>query len=221
LEIEIKDIGSKECILDKKERILLAAESLFSKHGFEGVSTRALAREAGVNIAMLSYYFGSKEKLYEATIHFLMDKRRDDMNKLAGTLQSPIDKVYALIDFYVDKVFGQGVAYKIFMREVSQAQSPEICEDILQFFMGNMNIMKQIFVEGVEKGVFRKVDIEMTILSLIGTVHHLTHTPALTQRMFNLNFDEPVLFNIDLKNRLKKHLKDLLKVQLIIPQTQI
>lgn len=220
MDISLNDLGLKECLTDKRERILIAAETLFSKQGFEGVSTRALAKEAGVNIAMLSYYFGSKEKLYEATIHYLMDKRRDDMKKLMGTLQSPLEKVYALVDFYVEKVFGQGVAYKIFMREVSEAKSLSISEEILSFFMGNMMVMKEIFEEGVTKGEFRKVDIEMTIYTLIGSVHQLTQMPALCEKMFDLPKDKPFLSNLRLKNRLKNHLKELLKIHLTVPKNQ-
>ena len=221
MEIEAKELDFRETISDKKEKILLAAQNLFGQHGFEAVSTRALAKEAGVNIAMLSYYFGSKEKLYEATIHFLMDRRRDDMNKLMVNLQSPMEKVFALVDFYVDKVFGQGVAYKIFMREVSEGESGGIRDEILSFMMGNMNGMKKIFQEGIDKGDFRKVDIEMTISTLIGSVHNLSFNPALCKRMFNLNIDESFISNDDLKKRVKDHLKDLLKAQLTIPQNLI
>src|SRR4051812_9252444 len=51
---------------DKKTQIIYTAEQLFSKKGFNGTSVREIAKEAGINIAMISYYFGSKEKLMEA-----------------------------------------------------------------------------------------------------------------------------------------------------------
>ena len=52
--------------MDKKEQILEAAEELFAQKGFDGTSVRELGKKAGINIAMISYYFGSKEKLMEA-----------------------------------------------------------------------------------------------------------------------------------------------------------
>ncbi len=48
-----------------RDRLLDAAEELFSEHGFEGTSVRELAGAAGCNIASVNYYFGGKEKLYE------------------------------------------------------------------------------------------------------------------------------------------------------------
>ncbi|MCC6489892.1 MAG: TetR/AcrR family transcriptional regulator [Candidatus Hydrogenedentes bacterium] len=50
------------------DSILDAAEALFGARGCDGVSTRVIAEAAGVNIAMLSYYFGSKEGLFKAML---------------------------------------------------------------------------------------------------------------------------------------------------------
>ena len=52
---------------EKQLHILLVAEELFALHGFDGTSVRDIAEKAGVNLAMISYYFQSKEnswKLY-------------------------------------------------------------------------------------------------------------------------------------------------------------
>ena len=49
-----------------RESILDAAEDLFSKHGFYGVTIREVAREAGVDTALVHYYFGAKRALFDA-----------------------------------------------------------------------------------------------------------------------------------------------------------
>ena len=51
---------------DTREAILDAAEDLFSKHGFYGVTIREVAREAGVDTALVHYYFGAKRDLFDA-----------------------------------------------------------------------------------------------------------------------------------------------------------
>jgi AcrR family transcriptional regulator len=51
---------------DTRESILDAAEDLFSKHGFYGVTIREVAREAGVDTALVHYYFGAKRALFDA-----------------------------------------------------------------------------------------------------------------------------------------------------------
>lgn len=62
---------------DTSETILDVAEDLFSKHGFHGVTIREVAREAGVDTALLHYYFGTKKGLFDAV--FL--RRADVLNR--------------------------------------------------------------------------------------------------------------------------------------------
>lgn len=59
------------------ERILDAAEALFAAHGYDGVSTRAITDLAGVRLNLLSYHFGSKERLFQAVI----DRRLEVITK--------------------------------------------------------------------------------------------------------------------------------------------
>lgn len=49
------------------ERILDVAQELFGEHGFAATSTRAIAQAAGVNLAQLHYYYGSKRDLFKAS----------------------------------------------------------------------------------------------------------------------------------------------------------
>ncbi|MCG2663427.1 TetR/AcrR family transcriptional regulator [Brevundimonas sp.] len=51
---------------ETRDLILDAAEDLFSKHGFYGVTIREVAREAGVDTALVHYYFGAKRDLFDA-----------------------------------------------------------------------------------------------------------------------------------------------------------
>jgi AcrR family transcriptional regulator len=48
-----------------RERILLAAMECLERDGMEGLTVRAISRQAGVNVAAVNYYFGSKERLLE------------------------------------------------------------------------------------------------------------------------------------------------------------
>lgn len=52
-----------------RDRLLETAERLFSDRGFASVSLRTLTKEAGVNLASVSYHFGSKESLINAIVH--------------------------------------------------------------------------------------------------------------------------------------------------------
>src|ERR1700741_4380073 len=87
---------------DKREIILLKAEELFSKHGFKGTSTRLLASAAKVNLGMLTYYFGTKDKILRALIDRKMGFYRDSFIMIDKLDIPTIKKVEAIIDVYVE-----------------------------------------------------------------------------------------------------------------------
>jgi AcrR family transcriptional regulator len=57
------------------ERLLEAAVALFAQHGFDAVSTGAVAAAAGLTQSMVHYHFGTKEKLWKAAVEHLMHAR--------------------------------------------------------------------------------------------------------------------------------------------------
>lgn len=58
----------KELNKNAEQKIIEVATKLFAKNGFEGASTRDICKEAGVNISLISYYFGGKEGLYKKIV---------------------------------------------------------------------------------------------------------------------------------------------------------
>jgi AcrR family transcriptional regulator len=53
---------------NKRDKILNAAERLFAKKGFHGVSVREIARAAGVDVALVSYHVGKKAEVFDAVL---------------------------------------------------------------------------------------------------------------------------------------------------------
>src|ERR1700733_6973121 len=111
---------------DKREHILVVAEELFAEKGFDGTSVRDIAQQAGVNLAMISYYFGSKEKLLESLLEFRAGYAYgilEELNKDESL--SPWDKIDRLVDFYVDRILHNMRFHTIMWQESSQ-RSEEI-----------------------------------------------------------------------------------------------
>ena len=59
-----------------KDRILDAAEGLFARHGFYGVSVRDITKAAAVDVALVSYHFGGKRELFAA----VFQRRAEQLN---------------------------------------------------------------------------------------------------------------------------------------------
>lgn len=86
--------AEQERSLQTKNKILSAALSEFASTGFDGVSTRAIAKKAEVNHTLISHHFGSKEALWKATAKLCFEiysehnfeKRRNMQDAEAPTL---------------------------------------------------------------------------------------------------------------------------------------
>lgn len=82
--------------LTVRQKLLVTARGLFAQQGYHAISTRQVAEAAKVNPAMIHYYFGSKEGLYEA---MLADSFAPLMERLAAVLASA-DDADALGNFF-------------------------------------------------------------------------------------------------------------------------
>lgn len=86
-----------------EEKFLEAARIVFTKKGYEATKTRDIAEQAGLNLALLNYYFRSKEKLFEIImkekIQQLFSFIAPTVNDVNTSLEEKIDKV---TDNYID-----------------------------------------------------------------------------------------------------------------------
>ena len=129
-----KKKGKKAESKPKKERILDAAERLFARHGFYGVSIRDITRAAEVDVALVNYHFGSKRDLFAAVFQRraeLMNPERLEMLEevqrmaLPGT-PSVEQIVYAFTYPMLERSARGGPGWKSYFALVAQVNnSPE------------------------------------------------------------------------------------------------
>lgn len=70
-----------------QDKILLAATKVFAEHGFKDATIRMICKEAGVNVALVNYYFRSKAELYKAVIAFLFEDVAKPMMAIPDTVR--------------------------------------------------------------------------------------------------------------------------------------
>jgi len=200
---------------EKQMHILAVAESLFASKGYEGSSVRDIAQAADVNVAMISYYFGSKEKLLQSLI---MERMRWAGLMLEELIQnktmSPWEKMDAIIDFYVDRMLKNRDYHTILSRQMSLAQNEELTKILVEIKRRNSEMIFQIINEGKEKGMFRDVDNELTIGTVIGTISQVSMSRPFYCSLLNIAREEEVTYYKLIEPRLKKHLKNLLRAYL-------
>ncbi|HEK21179.1 MULTISPECIES: TetR/AcrR family transcriptional regulator [unclassified Mucilaginibacter] len=202
---------------DKKDHILDAAEKVFAEHGYDGASTRMISGEAGVNMAMLSYYFGSKEGVFLA----IFERR---IAAFQATLLSinndeslgAWDKLMQFVDRYLDKVINNNCFHIMLNREISKPKKTELTDKITSIVMKNVHVFHQIIEDGVKSGAFSKeADKELLVATMFGTKNYIVNTPHLSSAILGYDVMDAKNQDEKLKPRLKTYMKNLLRAYLL------
>jgi AcrR family transcriptional regulator len=201
---------------DKKTCILEAAERLFSELGYEGTSTRQIAKEAGANMSMINYYFGSKDGVFME----IMSKRIKDFSLQLSSIQeeniSVMEKLTMVIDQYVRRILSNISFHKMMHREMSLSQRPEMFSKLKQAMSENLMTIEGLINTGIEDGSFRQVDVRMVIATIMGTITNVATAPSKITAGSKLDIQIPEDREI-LTERLITYLKDLITTY-ITPQ---
>lgn len=202
---------------DKHKHILEIAEALFADKGFDGTSVRDIAGHAGINLAMISYYFGSKEKLMASLINYRSEYTRgilEELNK--DDSLTPWEKIEKLVDLYVDKILNNYRFHCIMTQHLPTVQSDDIRHMITEIKVRNFEQVKKIIQEGQRKKMFRKVDMELTVGTVMGTITQVTLSKNLYCRLLNIDNNDEDGYRKKMIPKMKTHLKQLLKAHLDI-----
>lgn len=198
---------------EKQIKILEAAEKLFSDNGFNGTSVRDIAEAADVNLAMISYYFGSKDKLLEAIFLYRGEGTRQRIVEMVENKElAPLDKFYTLIDYYIDRFQNQQCFHRIMAREQIVQTSGGVKQAIMSLKRTNQELIKQLVQEGQRKKVFKKeIDVSLMMNTMIGTVNHIFTTKHYYKELNNLQSLTDEQFEKQLRKKLSAYLKSLFK----------
>jgi len=71
---------------ETRQRIIETSLRLFAEHGFKGVSVRDISAAAGVNVASVSYHFGSKQGLYRTIFEVVLDEDQGSFAEQMGNV---------------------------------------------------------------------------------------------------------------------------------------
>ena len=198
---------------EKQLQILKTAEHLFASKGFDGTSVRDIADEAGVNIAMISYYFRSKEKLMET----LFEQRMGNVEMRVESLLkdnslSPLDKVSMLIDDHIERVMQRQKFYKILYCEQVLNKNPLIINVMNDFKKRHVAIISELIKDGQKKGLFKKkIDVVFMLNTMVGTVAQMIMSFDYYRDINNLQDMPDEEFEGLIKRKLGIHIKTLFK----------
>jgi len=182
---------------EARERILDAAIREFSEHGLAGARTEQIAIAAGVNKALLYYYFESKEKLYSAALELVSARVRDRSMAVFLRDASPGERlIRAAIDHF-DRILTQREFQSLMQQEMMRMHKGEEGElpILVKRVFGPLYTMMQSMVrEGIASGEIIEADwLQFMLFALGGNVFYFLSAPVLRQVVPFEPFDTEVL----------------------------
>lgn len=155
-----------KCVTEKSEdKIREAAKRVFLKKGFDGTTSRDIAKEADMNIALTNYYFRSKEKLF---LEIFKDVLEEYFQNMLAILNKDIDiksKISEIIDNDFEMMKKEPDLIIFIMNEIHK--SPQrLFPDMSIFRQVRETYLKKQLEEGAANGTLRPMQLE-NILPLI------------------------------------------------------
>ena len=162
----------------RRAAILDAAERIFAEAGLAGARTEAIAAAAGVNKALLYYYFRSKGGLYRAVLEeHLKDFRRQAMEVLSA--EGPARSILLrYISMHFDFISARPYYPRLFQRML-MAGGKSLEHLVREHFVPLARKFVGLIERGVRAGDFRPVDSGHTAISLVAlTVFYFSAAPV-------------------------------------------
>jgi len=180
-----------------EEKIYEAARRIFILKGMEGARMQEIADEAGMNKALLHYYFRSKENLFKAVFKDTFTKF---FIKVKDTLFSDISakaKLIVFIDHYIDLIEANPYVPQFIINEINR--DPEVLKSLM--FESGVEPRKilELFLNEVQSTNLSKLDPRHIVISLLGMlIFPFVARPLLQMVYFN---DDQEAYNKFLSER--------------------
>ncbi|MCD6347101.1 MAG: TetR/AcrR family transcriptional regulator [Bacteroidales bacterium] len=173
-----KDRNTEELILD-------AAKRVFLTRGFDGARMQDIADSAGLNKALIYYYFRSKENLYRLVVKEIMEKFFPALFEVFYSKANLSDKIYTFFDLYISFLIENPVIPQFIIAEL--VRQPDRLNEFFSKPMeyGAFQRLSQLIEDSVQKKEMRPISPQHFLINLIS----LSVFPVVTRSIFMNFFD--------------------------------
>jgi TetR/AcrR family transcriptional regulator len=176
-------LGTRGHPEESRAAILQAAIREFSREGVAGARTDAIARAAGVNKALLYYYFKDKEALHGAVLDQVFGGLLQTVQTVFSSNLPPKEKILAYAGTHFDYIASHPLYPRIVQSEMMSAgrgKSSHLERIVTRYFRPLFSGLAEILSQGIATGDFRPVDPWQFVPSMISMiVFYFTSAPAM------------------------------------------
>jgi len=182
----LKDRGA-----ETRARLIEAALDVFGRQGFEGATTRQIARAANANLAAILYHFGSKEALHRAVAQHIVDSVSPRIGPLLATVQAQLAEIDPpgarrligrMVETFVDVVLGSKEAERWARFVVREQLDPTPAFEVIYGLMGPAHTMLTRLVAIALGGDPESPEMKLRAFTILGQGLVFRVAPTLVSR---------------------------------------
>lgn len=182
-----------------EQKILEAAKTVFIKKGMDGSRMQEIADEAGINKALLHYYFRTKQKLFEAILKKVINHAFPNIRTLMSSNIPLEDKIGIFIEKYIDLLLKNPYLPMFILKEINR--DPEFLAVIIKNQGINPDEIFAVFEHEMDKGTIRRMNPKDLFINILGlSIFPIAARPLMAEIFFDGNKNEYKKFLIDRKN---------------------
>ena len=171
-----------------EEKIKEAARKIFLKKGFEGATTRDISQEAGLNCALMNYYFRSKEKLFASVFEEMLHLFFQGMITVLNKPISLKEKIIELIE-HDFQTFKRNPSLCIFVLNELH-RDPDQLINIIQAAKTQAVLLFELQLkQAIEQGFVRPVNIQHVLSLLLSNTQFIFLGKAITMSTWQMDED--------------------------------
>lgn len=193
-----------------KRKVIDAAVALFNVKGYSGTSIRAIADQAGVNVALISYYFGNKQGLLENLMTDFLENYTNIVEKGYQDLGQGSSKksLIAVVDNLLKYQQENHHLARFVHREVT-LDSVLVRELMMTYFMKEKHFLKGIIESGMKSSEFRKISSDYVAIQIRALLTMPFSQPQYITEVYHLQPHEDY-FVLTYKQHVEKWLNEFL-----------
>ena len=166
-----------------EEKILNAAQTVFIQKGMDGARMQEIANEAGINKALLHYYFRTKEKLFDAIFKKVFSKILPNIMEMADSNLPIENKLGIFIENYIDLLMKNPFLPTFILKEMNR--NPEFLASIIKATGVKPEKIFSMFEKEMDAGKIRKMDSRDLLVNILSlSVFPFAAKPLMTIMFF-------------------------------------
>jgi len=194
-----------------EKKILEAAKRVFQDKGMFGARMEEIADEAGINKAMLHYYFRSKDKLFDAVFQDAAKNFFSKIREFISVDKPLIEKIEYFVENYIELLIQNAFIPAFIITEVHQ--NPERIKNM--FMQSGVNpelIFSNDIKSAISLGIIHPIDPKQLIINIVGLCVFPVAAKPIVTNMLKMEGDEYLSFIEVRKKEVAKFVINAIKV---------